>query len=443
MQDYTTLKEKAEEFRKVKDYQNALPIYVILWEQYRKECTKWEGWGYAVCLQNTQNYQKGLEICREVYGLDNHFSAIHKVYSWCIYYTEIKEVKLDKINESSFLKAAKAILKLSKQEDNFSPYILTVFKVVDYLATKTIYPSTDILEWCNKLDVNNLDSTPYTFINKTGEKQKGASKQEQYFAHCTKALFEKGLYDECIFMCQKALESLEEFHDNNAIWFARRISLSFKELGDTEIALELFQNLLKKKRDWFMYKEIAEIYFELEDNENALKYAIYGVLASANATENRDKKVNLYKLLAKLLLKTDRENKKEEAKKHIEFTYFIKKANNWKIDAELNQFLNQFEINKNTNLNVEIHEKELKKIWRELRIYKKPIQTGIINLINTQRKVGKIECDNGKFYSFKVSNFLFIQPWFRTGQTVTFYLEEGLNSTEKRKTENAFMIRIV
>ncbi len=443
MQDYPTLKQQAEEFRKVKDYENALPIYVILWEQHRSKCTKWEGWGYAICLQNTKNYQKGLEICREVYGLDNHFSAIHKVYSWCIYYTEIKETKLDKINEASFLKAAKAVIKLSKQEDNFSPYVLTVFKVLDFLSKKTIYPSTEILEWCNRLDVNNLDSTPYTFTNKAGEKQKGASKQEQYFAHCTKALFEKGLYDECIFMCQKALESLEEFHNNNAIWFARRISLSFKELGDTEIALELFQNLLKKKRDWFMYKEIAEIYFELEDNENALKYAIYGVLANANAIENRDKKVNLYKLLAKLLLATDRENKKEEAKKHIEFIYFIRKANNWKIDAELNQLISEFQIDIKKNIDLKTHENDLKNFWRELRIYKKPIYTGIINTINQQRKIGKIECENGKFYSFRISNFLFTQPWFRTGQTVTFYLEEGLNSTEEHKTENAFMIRVI
>ncbi len=378
-----------------------------------------------------------MEICREIYLLDSDFKNIHSLYAWCIYYTEIKFDKIE--DETKFLKAAKAITKLSKQEAGFSPYVLTVFKVLDYLSTKIPYPKNEILEWCSKLEINNLDDEAYIFTNKQGEKQEGASKQEQYFAHCTKALYEKGLYDECIFMCQKALESIETFHNNNAIWLARRISVSFKALGDTEMALELLHSLLQKKRDWFMYKEIAEIYFEKQDYQNGLKYAIYAVLGNGE----RDKKVNLYKLLAKILKETSRPNKNEEIKKHIEFIYFIRRSNNWKIDNELNQLINEYQIDTQKNIDLKVYEKELKNLWRELRFYRKPIQTGTIKKLDNRKRVGKIECENGKTYSFRISNFLFIQPWFRTGQTVNFYLEEGLNSTEEHKKQNAFEVRIL
>ncbi|MBK8154691.1 MAG: tetratricopeptide repeat protein [Saprospiraceae bacterium] len=100
-----TIKKQASDFRKAKNYEQALPLYKQLWEEYREDCNEWEGWSYAFCLKHLKDYQKALEVCREVYPLNKEFENIKGVYAWCIYYTEIA---LKVINdEPKFFKAGK------------------------------------------------------------------------------------------------------------------------------------------------------------------------------------------------------------------------------------------------------------------------------------------------------------------------------------------------
>ena len=136
MQDFQTIKKQADEFRKAKKYADALPLYKQLWEEYRENCNEWEGWAYAFCLKQQKEYKNSLDICREVYKLKPDFDNIKGVYAWCIYYTEIA---LKVINdEPKFFKAGDGILKLSKQDDQYSPYTQTVFKILEYLNDRAI-----------------------------------------------------------------------------------------------------------------------------------------------------------------------------------------------------------------------------------------------------------------------------------------------------------------
>ncbi|MBK8154462.1 MAG: hypothetical protein IPK61_16470 [Saprospiraceae bacterium] len=171
----------------------------------------------------------------------------------------------------------------------------------------------------------------------------------------TKALLEKCLFDECIELSQKALDTFENFHYSNDIWFARRISLSYKGLGQPETALEQLKSLLKRKNEWFIHKEIAEIYFEQGNKEQALKFAINSALSFGDA----DKKLNLYKLLSEILISN---NQNEEAKKHVEFMYQIRKAHEWKIDNDLQNLINKFEIDTTKIVNLRDFERELKQL---------------------------------------------------------------------------------
>ena len=349
MQDFQTIKKQASDFRKDKNYEQALPLYKQLWEEYREDCNEWEGWSYAFCLKHLKDYQKALEVCREVYPLNKEFENIKGVYAWCIYYTEIA---LKVINdEPKFFKAGEGILKLSKQDDQYSPYTQTVFKILEYLNDKAIYPTDKILEWTDKLNFEILDNTPFSFTDNEGKTRELAPKKEQYFMWRTKALLEKCLFDECIELSQKALDTFENFHYSNDIWFARRISLSYKGLGQPETALEQLKSLLKRKNEWFIHKEIAEIYFEQGNKEQALKFAINSALSFGDA----DKKLNLYKLLSEILISN---NQNEEAKKHVEFMYQIRKAHEWKIDNDLQNLINKFEIDTTKIVNLRDFERE-------------------------------------------------------------------------------------
>ena len=98
--------------------------------------------------------------------------------------------------------------------------------------------------------------------------------------------------------------------------------MSYKGLGQPETALEQLKNLLKRKNEWFIQKEIAEIYFEQGDKDQALKFALDSALNFGDA----DKKMNLYLLLADILQK---QGKTDEARKHIEFICKIRQENQW------------------------------------------------------------------------------------------------------------------
>ncbi|MBK8154461.1 MAG: hypothetical protein IPK61_16465 [Saprospiraceae bacterium] len=60
-------------------------------------------------------------------------------------------------------------MKLSKQDDQYSPYTQTVFKILEYLNDKAIYPTDKILEWTDKLNFEILDNTPFSFTDNEGK----------------------------------------------------------------------------------------------------------------------------------------------------------------------------------------------------------------------------------------------------------------------------------
>lgn len=432
MQDFQTIKKQADEFRKAKKYANALPLYKQLWEEYRENCNEWEGWAYAFCLKHQKEYKNSLDICREVYKLKPDFDNIKGVYAWCIYYTEIA---LKVINdEPKFFKAGEGILKLSKQDDQYSPYTQTIFKILEYLNDKDIYPTDKILEWTDKLNFEILDNTPFSFTDNEGKTRELAPKKEQYFMWRTKALLEKGLFDNCIELSQKALDTFENFHYSNDIWFARRISLSYKGLGQPETALEQLKSLLKRKDEWFIHKEIGEIYFEHGNNEQALKFAIDSALSFGDA----DKKLNLYKLLSEILISN---NQNEEAKKHVEFIYQIRKAHKWKIDNDLQNLINKYEIDTTKTANLRDFERELKQLWENLKFSNQTQLTGTIKSILPKGKAGFIETESKKSYYFQLRNFKAKPELAKEGQKVIFFLEEGFDTIKNQKATNAVNVK--
>lgn len=432
MQDFQTLKKQAEDLRNARNFEQALPIYKQLWEEYQESCTKWEAWGYAFCLKHLKYYVQALDICREVYPQNKDFEHIKGVYAWSVYYTEIAVEKVN--DEPKFFKAGEGILKLSKQDDQYSPYTLTVFKILEYLNDKAIYPIDKILEWTDKLNFEILDNTPFSFTDNEGKTRELASKKEQYFMWRTKALLKKDLFEDCIELSQKALDTFENFHYSNDIWFARRISLSYKGLGQPEIALEQLKTLLKRKNEWFIQKEIAEIYFEQDNNEQALKFAIDSALSFGDA----DKKLNLYKLLSEILISN---NQNEEAKKHVEFIYQIRKAHEGKIDNDLQNLINKYEIDTTKTVNLRDFEKELKQLWEKLKFSNQTQVTGVIKSILPNGKAGFIETENKKSYYFQLRSFKAKPELAKEGQKVTFFLEEGFDTSKNRKTENAVNVK--
>lgn len=432
MSDFETIKKQAIDFRRAKDYEKALQLYKQLWEEHKESCNEWEGWGYAFSLKHLKDYQKALEVCREVYSLNKEFENIKGVYAWCIYYTEIAVEKVN--DETKFFRAGEGILKLSKQDDQYSPYTLTAFKILEYLNEKAIYPADSILEWTEKLNFEILDDKPFSFTDNEGKTRELASKKEQYFMWRTKALFKKELYEKCIDLCEIGLDTFQKFHYDDDIWLKRLIALSNQKLGHLQISTEQMQEILERKKESFIYYELSDMFYQQNQIDEAKKHLVEGCLCFGEP----DKKLNLFYLLTKIL---EREQQNEVAKKHIEFIYQIRRAHEWRIDNDLQNLINKYQIDTTKTVNLRDFERELKRLWENLKFSNQIQLTGTIKTILPNGKAGFIEAENKKSYYFQLRSFKAKPELAKKGQKVTFFLEEGFDTKKNQKTENAVNVK--
>ena len=409
LSDYEIIRQNANTLSAEKNYADALPLYRSLWEGFTDKCNEWDGWRYAFCLKQLKDYKYALEICRQTYKLNRDFEPIKGIYAWCIYYTEITRHIED---EPKFFRAAEAIIGLAKQDDKYSAYQVTIFKVLEHLSNKYPYPADKIMEWTGRLNSQFLDDKDFTFNDKDGKERDIASKKEQYYMLRSRALLEKGEFNECIRICEEGLNTFDKFHYDNDVWFRWRIGLSFEGLGEFEKSLNLQLELLKMKKEWFIQKEIAEQYYRLGDYEKSLQYALDSALNNGDT----NKKINTYIVLAKSL---NQLGKREEAHQHEIFIDMLK----------------------NGEQNREV-ENELRKIWNTLKFNTQPQYTGKIKTILPNGKAGFVETCKGKTYYFSMREFKGKREQAQASQLVTFYLEEGYDAKKDRKTMNAVRLEI-
>lgn len=432
MTTFKEIKDQADNLRKNKDYENALPFYKNLWDNHSEHCGKWEGWAYAQCLSKLKKYKESITYCQKVYKIDKDFTLNNNLYAWNIYRTEIS---LDSIhNESQFIKAAKSIIFLSKQEDEYSPYVMTVFKAIDYYNKQNQVKYIEIFNWTGILKPELLDETAFSFEDKNGKTRELASKKEQYYSNRSKAFFELGEYENCKTICEEALNTLKKFHYSNDVWFKRLIALSNAQLGNDDNAISQLKEILKRKKEWFIQKEIAEIYLKINNIGAAEKYAAEAAL---NYGDN-DKKLNLYLLLYDILYK---QGKNEEAQKHILFVVKIRIDKKWKIDIELKKKIDLFNIDVENLPSTGRLRRDLVKIWEGLKFGDKKYQGQIKNML-PNNKAGFIQLENSRTsYYFSVRDFKGRNILIKEGAKVSFFLVDGFDKKRKQKTKNAVMVK--
>jgi tetratricopeptide (TPR) repeat protein len=183
---------------------------------------------------------------------------------------------------------------------------------------------------------------------------------------------------------KKALETFEKFHYSNEIWFARRIALSKKHLGNSADALNELLQVLRRKKEWFIQTEVAEIYKENGDFDKAFKYAIEAI----NNFGDLEYKVGLLVQIAEIL---EKKEEKELAFKHYSLSKLLRQQEEWKVPQTIEYALQnlgfaQISVEQLPNL-----KKELRNYWNNF----KPQQTIPTTNRNTaksnQQETGKID----------------------------------------------------
>lgn len=236
--------------------------------------------------------------------------------------------------------------------------------------------------FCDLVSVDSLDTECRTIeVERKGEKKpmELASSKEDWYAVKTKALFETQHYQECFEMSKIALESFDKFHYSNEVWFARRIALSKKHLGNSEDALNELLSILKRKKEWFIQYEVSQIYKENGDYENSFKFAISAI----NNFGDLEYKVALLVLIAELLYLKE---EKELSFKHYLLSKLLRVQEGWNVPSSILVVLSQFPFEQITIEKLPDLKRELKKYWNSFNT-----QQNTPRQNTTQIQIGKID----------------------------------------------------
>lgn len=298
---------------------------------------------------------------------------------------------------------------LGLNSDFSKTLVSNLFSIVLKSEKKKPAPNWKLVnDFCSQIDPTLL-STDCSSIQ---VERKGRTKDmelasdfENWYAYKTKALMKLGEWQECFDTSKEALEKIENFHYSNDVWFSRRVALSKKNLGNTEDTIEELETILKRKREWFIQKELAELYFEKDAFDTAFKMAIDAI----NNFGPLEFKVDLLFLIAKIL---NKQGESDLSFKHFSLSKLVRQDEEWKVPQKLFDELNQFDQNEIPLSELKSLKSELKKYWNGFNKNDKRqrspkhrnnsdnLQGEIIKLLhdNERGKDGFIKSDNNEFY---------------------------------------------
>lgn len=388
-------------------FQLALEFFKKNKEQFTKEQIKLNNYLMAniiTCLRKT-NQAKFVNHFLNTYNIDINEQTNLQIltqYGWVIY--DLLKIKLEdnhynKVEILELLRTPIYLLSL-----NISDFTLSIISHIFGLVLRKEKDKQNedykfLDDFCNLFNPDIL-STEVSTIEQKSKSVELASDKEKWYATKSKALFELRLFQECFDISEKALHEFNDFHYNNDLWFARRMALSKKSLGNLNEAINDLEKIFRRKKEWFIQKELSALYFEANNLDRAYQYALEAM--ARNGFGKLEFKIGLIFLLGNIL-KT--QSNTTMANKHFWAVKCIREQNGWKIPSELQQELNSFW---STTISCENLLTELKKFWKPVKIENKSKQNntsefflGVIKKIlndNEKGKDGFITSNNKDFY---------------------------------------------
>lgn len=333
---------------------------------------------------------------------ENTDEILLNAYGWSLYDICKSEVSHNNYNKEKLLQIVQyPIYLISLKKSDFSYSIISnIFRLILKVEKHKLNPDWNFINnFCNLFnpEILSLECGTSEIRGKTTE---FASDKENWYATKSKALFELNHFQECYEVSKLAISNIDSFHYNNDLWFARRIALSKKALGNINEAIEGLEEIYKKRREWFIKKELADLYFEIGEIEKSFEYAIDAICK--NGFSKLEFKIGLILLIGKIL---KAQNKIDLSIKHFLLVKIIREENGWKLPQELTDELNQINLE---TISHESLKRELIKYWQSLQpkqnnfIRKNNLLIGNIKTILNDNEKGKngFLTSNGKDYYF-------------------------------------------
>lgn len=425
-------REEAKQLRYEKKYEDAINIYKKIWEEEIKKgnIDIWLSWEYADSLKKNGNIDCAIDICKQTYYSYPKAKINNNLLSWCLYEKYIKNILSENITPNNVDDIVEFITK-NASNNKFSAYETSVFRMIEYYEKKENNPQK-VKYWIEKVDKETLSEAPYEYEN---SKIEGASRKEKWYFSKIKCLYKLGEYDECIEVCNEAIETINNFHYDSDIWILlyKAKSLYNKSKEEKMQAIKIIEELIKKKRQWHFYYELAQMYNEININKTR-ENLLQALILYSDDKEIKMKTKAIY-MLAEILEASD----EKMALKHYCFYYNIREKEVWKISQTLVNKINI--LKQKTGLdNVNVSYKELRQYWIRLYIKESTRFEGkIIKIFGKHKDRGVIRVDNKEIY-FAVKSFLYRPKTTLLNKNVEFNIIKSYDKKKKEESEEAINI---
>lgn len=318
----------------------------------------------------------------------------------------------------------------------YTPCVRVIFNVVKrlegYQNTEEIIQKR--LYWLGHLDPSRLNGQGGSFRNPEGKIRDVASERETWYSYMSRALLGGDRHEECIALCEQALNQISEFHYDNDIWFGRRIAEAKSKLGHTEEALKAYKKLVVKKPEWFLYYDIACLTHKLGQDDEALHYAAEAALARSPLHFKTD----LFLLLA-ILLRDGGQH--DLAKQHAQLASSTRSEEGWAAKGKRLQLFQEFGVEIEDGPPAKNLARDLKQHWREWRTETLPRHEGEIDWVHHEKPFGFIKADglNDSVF-FQLRSFNGPKERLVGGTHVTFLIKESFDKKKGRMSTQAVEI---
>jgi tetratricopeptide (TPR) repeat protein len=297
------------------------------------------------------------------------------------------------------------------------------------------YPAEQVLEWLAKLDPDKLSKECRSGPGKDGKQVEYASDEEKWYSEKAKALDKLEKYQESKQVSLKALETLKKCHYDNDIWFNYRIAVADKHLGLLDEAQTRLEKVRQRKKDYFIDLEMAEIAYEQNRINDAIKFASSAALAPGQ--NNLGFRWKVYFLLSQLF------KEKGEitlAKEHALLVWKIRTEQEWKVPVEVESLTRELAVDLSDERSARKIEKGLQEGWKKARFEDRKKIRGLIKTILRDGKSGFIKSEDGAEYYYHSRELRGDRELYDYGIEVEFYCEPASKKGDK---DSAIEIHLV
>lgn len=422
--------QQASEFRRKKQYKAAISIYQPLWEENPMQFNEWAGWGYAFSLKGMGLFNEALEVCRKLYPRFKHSEFISNLYAQCIYYTQIKVKQVRPLSVQR--KAVKGMIRLSPPHREYSLSGVAIFKLCKNLMVAKPVPWQEIESWLNQMDPDLLSQDTFRSKMPNGKTIEYASQQEEWYSAMIRVKAGLEQPGPLIELLDEAKKKNISWHYQNDIWMKRKRAFAYQQLGQSEKAEKILREILRQKKDWFLFSDLGDI---LSDKGEKFKAYCQAALERGKL----EMKINLFKNISELLAQTE----KEPYRQHLLLRARIRMENGWPLSPAFEKKLEEEKVDLGSVNSAAEVVKKLSPFWRKHSGQEERMRKGEIDFLHKNGKSGMIKGDDGQAYFFGMSQINTRKIKAEPGLKVKFEVADGFDKKKNKPSKMAVNIKAI